>query len=96
MVEKEVEDQTRLVLNGEHFVALKVFVAATPFATHIFPLRHMASFGDTSGVGNRRPGASAAVFAGEDICRAGESGSEFHDPQRPSGVCRSEALSLVR
>lgn len=45
MVEKEVEDQTRLVLNGEHFVALKVFVAATPFATHIFPLRHMASFG---------------------------------------------------
>jgi len=46
MVEREVEDQTRIVLKGEHFVAMMVFAAATPFATHIFPLRHMASFGD--------------------------------------------------
>ena len=46
MVEREVEDQTRIVLKGEHFVAMEVFAAPTPFATHIFPLRHMASFGD--------------------------------------------------
>jgi UDPglucose--hexose-1-phosphate uridylyltransferase len=46
MVEREVEDQTRIVLKGEHFIAMEVFGAATPFATHIFPLRHMASFGD--------------------------------------------------
>ena len=46
MVEREVEDQTRIVLKGEHFVAMEVFASATPFATHIFPLRHMASFGD--------------------------------------------------
>jgi len=46
MVEREVEDQTRVVLKGEHFVAMEVFAAATPFATHIFPLRHMASFGE--------------------------------------------------
>jgi UDPglucose--hexose-1-phosphate uridylyltransferase len=46
MVEREVEDQTRIVLKGEHFVAMEVFASATPFATHIFPLRHMASFGE--------------------------------------------------
>jgi UDPglucose--hexose-1-phosphate uridylyltransferase len=46
MVEREVEDQTRIVLKSEHFVAMEVFAAATPFATHIFPLRHMASFGE--------------------------------------------------
>ena len=46
MVEREVEDQTRIVLKGEHFVAIEEFAAPTPFATHIFPLRHMASFGE--------------------------------------------------
>jgi UDPglucose--hexose-1-phosphate uridylyltransferase len=50
MVEREVEDQTRIVLKGEHFVAMEVFASATPFATHIFPLRHMASFGDISDI----------------------------------------------
>lgn len=48
MVEREIEDQTRVVLKNEHFVAMEVFASATPFATHIFPLRHMASFGDIS------------------------------------------------
>jgi len=46
MVEREVEDQTRIVLKSELFVAMEVFASATPFATHIFPLRHMASFGE--------------------------------------------------
>jgi len=27
---------------------MEVFASATPFTTHIFPLRHMASFGDIS------------------------------------------------
>src|SRR5580658_1570815 len=48
MVEREVEDQTRIVLKSERFVAMELFASATPFATHIFPLRHMASFGDIS------------------------------------------------
>jgi len=48
MVEREIEDETRVVLKGEHFVALEEFASPTPFATHIFPLRHMASFGDIS------------------------------------------------
>jgi UDPglucose--hexose-1-phosphate uridylyltransferase len=46
MVEREVEDQTRIVLKSELFVAMEVFASATPFATHIFPLRHMATFGE--------------------------------------------------
>lgn len=48
MVESEVQDQTRIVIQSERFVAMEVFASATPFATHIFPLRHMASFGDIS------------------------------------------------
>jgi UDPglucose--hexose-1-phosphate uridylyltransferase len=48
MVEREAEAQTRIVEKSEHFVTVQVFAAATPFATHIFPLRHMASFGDIS------------------------------------------------
>jgi UDPglucose--hexose-1-phosphate uridylyltransferase len=48
MVEREIEDHTRIVLKSERFVAMEVFASTTPFATHIFPLRHMASFGDIS------------------------------------------------
>jgi UDPglucose--hexose-1-phosphate uridylyltransferase len=47
-VKREMEDRTRIVLTSEHFVAMEVYASATPFATHIFPLRHMASFGDIS------------------------------------------------
>ncbi len=46
MVEREVEDQTRIVLKSELFAAMEVFASPTPFATHIFPLRHTATFGE--------------------------------------------------
>ena len=48
MVEREIAEQTRVVQKSEYFVAMEVFASATPFATHIFPFRHMASFGDMS------------------------------------------------
>jgi UDPglucose--hexose-1-phosphate uridylyltransferase len=48
MVEREIEDQTRIVMKSERFVVMEVFASATPFATYIFPLRHMASFGQIS------------------------------------------------
>jgi UDPglucose--hexose-1-phosphate uridylyltransferase len=48
MVEREIAEQTRIVEKSEHFVAMEVFASATPFATHIFPLRHTANFGDLS------------------------------------------------
>jgi UDPglucose--hexose-1-phosphate uridylyltransferase len=46
MIEGEIEDQTRIVMKSPHFVALEVFASPTPFCTHIYPHRHMASFGD--------------------------------------------------
>ncbi len=63
MVEREVEDKTRVVLKNEHFVAMEVFASATPFATHIFPLRHMASFGDITEMEVMDLGRSSA-----DLC----------------------------
>jgi UDPglucose--hexose-1-phosphate uridylyltransferase len=33
---------------SEHFVALELYASAAPFSTHIYPRRHMASFGDVS------------------------------------------------
>lgn len=46
MVEGEIEDQTRIVMKSELFVAMEAYASPTPFATHIFPLRHMATFGE--------------------------------------------------
>lgn len=48
MLEEEIPEQKRVVLLTEHFVALEVFASPTPFCTHIYPRRHMASFGDIS------------------------------------------------
>jgi UDPglucose--hexose-1-phosphate uridylyltransferase len=48
IVEREIKEQTRVVRTSEHFVAMEVFASAILFATHIFPLRRMASFGDIS------------------------------------------------
>lgn len=48
MIEEEIAEQHRIILATEHFVAMEPFASPTPFATHIFPRRHMASFGDIS------------------------------------------------
>jgi UDPglucose--hexose-1-phosphate uridylyltransferase len=49
MLEEELEEQTRIVAISEHFVALELYASPAPFCTHIYPRRHMASFGDVSG-----------------------------------------------
>jgi len=49
MLEEELEEQSRIVAISEHFVALELYVSPAPFCTHIYPRRHMASFGDVSG-----------------------------------------------
>jgi UDPglucose--hexose-1-phosphate uridylyltransferase len=46
--QEELELNERVVLVTEHFVALEPFASPTPFCTHIYPRRHMASFGDVS------------------------------------------------
>lgn len=48
MVGEELQEEKRIVMTTEHFVALELFASATPFCTHIYPRRHMASFGDIS------------------------------------------------
>lgn len=48
MIEEELEEQKRVVLASEHFVAAELFASPAPFCTHIYPRRHMASFGDIS------------------------------------------------
>jgi UDPglucose--hexose-1-phosphate uridylyltransferase len=48
MVQEELEEKVRIVMTTEYFVALELFASATPFCTHIYPKRHMASFGDIS------------------------------------------------
>ncbi|HWR34679.1 MAG TPA: galactose-1-phosphate uridylyltransferase [Clostridia bacterium] len=45
VLNEELEEETRVVVATEHFVALEQFASPTPFATHIYPRRHMASFG---------------------------------------------------
>jgi UDPglucose--hexose-1-phosphate uridylyltransferase len=50
MLDEELHAKARLVEVTEHFVALEPFASPTPFVTHIFPRRHMASFGDVSEV----------------------------------------------
>ena len=44
--EEEMEEKTRVVMITDHFLVLEPFASSTPFTTHIFPLRHMASFGE--------------------------------------------------
>ncbi len=48
MIDEELQEQERIVLTSEHFVALELFASPSPFFTHIYPRRHMASFGDIS------------------------------------------------
>lgn len=50
MIDEEFSEQERVVIATEHFVALEPYASPTPFCTHIFPRRHMASFGDISAV----------------------------------------------
>jgi len=47
-IQEELEDNVRIVMATEHFVALELFASYSPFCTHIYPRRHMASFGDIS------------------------------------------------
>jgi UDPglucose--hexose-1-phosphate uridylyltransferase len=49
-IEEELHDNQRIVLVTDHFVVLELFASPAPFSTHIYPRRHIASFGDISSV----------------------------------------------
>jgi len=48
MIAEELAEDKRVMLASEHFVVIEPFASATPFATAIYPRRHMASFGNVS------------------------------------------------
>jgi UDPglucose--hexose-1-phosphate uridylyltransferase len=50
LIDEELQDGRRVVLESEHFAAVELFASPAPFFTHIYPKRHMASFGDISAV----------------------------------------------
>jgi UDPglucose--hexose-1-phosphate uridylyltransferase len=45
-IKEDIEEPARLVLTSEMFIAVEPFASSTPFATYIYPRRHVASFGD--------------------------------------------------
>ncbi len=45
-LKEDLEEPERIVLASELFIAVEPFASASPFATYIYPRRHMASFGD--------------------------------------------------
>ena len=47
-LQEDLGDPDRIVMATEHFVALEPFASPTPFCTHIYPRRHMATFGAIS------------------------------------------------
>ncbi len=47
-IKEDLEEPARVVLTTDRFIAVEPFASATPFATYLYPRRHMASFGDIS------------------------------------------------
>ena len=95
MVEREVEDQTRVVLKSERFVAMEVFAGGHAVCDAHLPAAAHGELRGHLGDGDCRPGPCAADSAGEDLCGAGESGSELYRAQWSGGVCGGAAFSLV-
>jgi UDPglucose--hexose-1-phosphate uridylyltransferase len=48
MLQEELEAQHRVVLVSEHFAVVQPFASPTPFCTHLYPMRHMANFGEAN------------------------------------------------
>lgn len=45
-IAQEIEDKTRVVALSRHFVTIAPFASSSPFYLHLYPRRHMASFGE--------------------------------------------------
>lgn len=48
ILQQEIHEKKRLVLESEHFTTLEPFASRVSFHTHIYPRRHMASFGEVT------------------------------------------------
>jgi UDPglucose--hexose-1-phosphate uridylyltransferase len=47
-LQEDLTEPVRVVVASDQFVAIEPYASATPFATYIYPRRHMASFGAIS------------------------------------------------
>ena len=47
-IKEDLASPARVVVTTQHFFAVEPFASSTPFATYIYPRRHMASFGAIS------------------------------------------------
>ena len=93
--EPEMEEQRRVVLTREHFVAAEVFASPAPFCTHIYPRRHLANFSDVSSkeiadLARVLRTVLAKLYVGLDNPRL-----QFHQPHRAHRVRRRTLLPLV-
>jgi UDPglucose--hexose-1-phosphate uridylyltransferase len=79
VVQEEFGEGKRLVIATDHFVALQQFASPTPFCMHIYPRRHMASFGDINSeeIGDL---AGMANYSREALHRAARSRFQLHHP----------------
>lgn len=66
---------------------MEVFASATPFTTHIFPLRHMASFGDISELELSDLARILGALLAKIYGRLENPDLSFHDSQRSGGIC---------
>ncbi len=47
VLREELAEGTRIISQNQHFVSFVPYASLSPFATYIFPQRHMASFGES-------------------------------------------------
>ena len=94
MLEEELQDQTRIVMVSEHFVALELYASPAPFSTHIYPRRHMASFGDVSAA-EMNDLARMLRLTRPSSTMAWRPGLQLYHSQRSRRERWGEVLSLV-
>ena len=95
IIDEELQEQKRIVLTSEHFVAVELFASPAPFCTHIYPRRHMASFGDISAKEIVDLGRVLRTVLAKLYYRAAESRLQLHHSHRACRVCRRPLFPLV-
>ncbi|HYL15423.1 MAG TPA: galactose-1-phosphate uridylyltransferase [Terriglobales bacterium] len=95
VLEEELGEQKRIVLATEHFVAFELFASPAPFSTHIYPRRHMASFGDISELEIADLGRALRTVLAKLYQGLKNPDFNFTIRTAPRGMCRGEIFSLV-
>ena len=95
MLEEELQDQSRIVMVSEHFVALELYASPAPFSTHIYPRRHMANFSDVSAAEISDLARMLRSMLAKLYHGLADPDFNFTIRSAPGGQRRREVLSLV-